>query len=185
MRAKKVISMILAGALACSLAACGGDGSAESGETSAAREEAQEETPASQEKVQEEPAESPGEEENGAANGDNAQTSGGNVLIAYFSVPEDINTDGIDADAGASVVVEDGKAVGNMQFMAESIRQAVGGELFRIETKEEYPLDHDPLVDQAADEQDADARPELSSHIENLEQYDTIFVGFPKLVPGF
>lgn len=72
-----------------------------------------------------------------------------------------------------------------MQFMAESIRQAVGGELFRIETKEEYPLDHDPLVDQAADEQDADARPELSSHIENLEQYDTIFVGFPKLVPGF
>ena len=34
-------------------------------------------------------------------------------------------------------------------------------------------------MDQAAEEQDADARPELSSHIENLEQYDTVFLGYP------
>ena len=63
--------------------------------------------------------------------------------------------------------------------MAEAIQQAVGGELFRIETEEAYPLDHDPLVDQAADEQAENARPALSTKIENLEQYDTIFVGFP------
>lgn len=82
-------------------------------------------------------------------------------------------------DAGASVVVQNGEAVGNMQFMAEAIQQAVGGDLFRIETEEEYPLDHDPLVDQAADEQSENARPALSTHIENLENYDTIFVGYP------
>lgn len=41
------------------------------------------------------------------------------------------------------------------------------------------PLDHDPLVDQASEEQDADARPELATHIENLDQYDTIILGFP------
>ena len=51
--------------------------------------------------------------------------------------------------------------------------------MFRIETTQQYPLDHDPLVDQAAEEQDADARPELSSHIENLEQYDTVLLGYP------
>lgn len=82
-------------------------------------------------------------------------------------------------DAGASVVVQNGEAVGNMQFMAEAIQQAVGGDLFRIETEEEYPLEHDPLVDQAADEQSENARPALSTHIENLENYDTIFVGYP------
>lgn len=30
-----------------------------------------------------------------------------------------------------------------------------------------------------AEEQDADARPELSTHIENPDQYDTIILGYP------
>ena len=117
--------------------------------------------------------------QNETADSGSDQNTGSNILIAYFSVPEDIDISGIDADAGASVVVQNGGAVGNMQFMAEAIQQAVGGDLFRIETEEEYPLDHDPLVDQAADEQSENARPALSTHIENLENYDTIFVGYP------
>lgn len=48
--------------------------------------------------------------------------------------------------------------------MASIIQSTVGGDLFRIETVEQYPLDHDLLVDQAAQEQDEDARPELSTH---------------------
>ena len=51
--------------------------------------------------------------------------------------------------------------------------------MFRIETVDPYPLDHDPLVDQAADEQDENARPLLASHIENLDQYETILLGYP------
>ena len=35
------------------------------------------------------------------------------------------------------------------------------------------------MVDQAADEQAENARPSLSTHIESLENYDTIFVGYP------
>lgn len=42
-----------------------------------------------------------------------------------------------------------------------------------------YPADGGALIDYAAEEQDADARPELTSHIENLGDYDTIFVGYP------
>ena len=97
-----------------------------------------------------------------------------NILIAYFTVPEDIDTNGIDADSGASVVVKDEEVLGNMEYMALTIQDAIGGDLFRIETKEAYPLDHEPLVDQAAEEQDENARPELAAHIENPEQYDTI-----------
>lgn len=102
-----------------------------------------------------------------------------NILIAYFTVPEDIDTNGIDADSGASVVVKDEEVLGNMKYMALTIQDAIGGDLFRIETKEAYPLDHEPLVDQAAEEQDENARPELAAHIENPEQYDTILLGYP------
>ena len=102
-----------------------------------------------------------------------------NILIAYFTVPEDIDTNGIDADSGASVVVKDEEVLGNMEYMALNIQDAIGGDLFRIETKEAYPLDHEPLVDQAAEEQDENARPELATHIENPEQYDTILLGDP------
>lgn len=68
---------------------------------------------------------------------------------------------------------------GNTQYLAELIQERTGGELFSIETAEAYPGLHDPLVDQAADEQSADARPELSTRIENLDNYDVIFLGFP------
>lgn len=102
-----------------------------------------------------------------------------NILIAYFTVPEDIDTNGIDADSGASVVVKDEEVLGNMEYMALTIQDAIGGDLFRIETKAAYPLDHEPLVDQAAEEQDENARPELAAHIENPDQYDTILLGYP------
>ena len=117
-----------------------------------------------------------------AADGGNAQegqSESSNVLIAYFSVPEDVDTEGIDANAGASIVVRDGQVMGNLEYMANVIQQTIGGDLFRIETVEEYPLDHEPLVDQAAEEQDEEARPELSTQIENPDQYDTILLGYP------
>ena len=107
------------------------------------------------------------------------QSESSNVLIVYFSVPEDVDTEGIDANAGASIVVRDGQVMGNLEYMADVIQQTIGGDLFRIETVEEYPLDHDPLVDQAAQEQDEEARPELSTQIENPDQYDTILLGYP------
>lgn len=106
-------------------------------------------------------------------------TDNENILIAYFSVPENVDTDGIDANSGASIVVKNKDVLGNMQYMAMTIQEAIGGELFRIETTEEYPLEHETLVNQAKEEQNEDARPELATHIENMEQYDIIFLGYP------
>ena len=108
----------------------------------------------------------------------NVDVSGSsNILIAYFSVPEDVET--TDAVAGASIVVRDDEKMGNTEYVAKMIQQTIGGDLFRIETVEEYPLDHDPLVDQAAEEQDENKRPELLNHVENFEQYETIILGYP------
>ena len=94
-------------------------------------------------------------------------------------MPEDVDTTGVDAIAGASIVVDDGEVMGNVEYMARVIQETVGGDLFQIETVQQYPLDHDPLVDQAAEEQDAEARPELATHIENPDQYDVILLGYP------
>lgn len=102
-----------------------------------------------------------------------------NILIAYFSVPENVDTDGIDANSGSSIVVKNKDVLGNMQYMAMTIQEAIDGELFRIETTEEYPLEHETLINQAKEEQNEDARPELATHIENVEQYDIIFLGYP------
>ena len=106
-------------------------------------------------------------------------TVGSHILIAYFSVPEDVDISGVDAVAGASIVVKDGEKLGNTEYVAGLIQKTVGGDLFRIETTEPYPLDHDPLVNQAAEEQDDDFRPELSAHVENFGQYEYVFVGYP------
>lgn len=111
-----------------------------------------------------------------SASSDSA-SSGGGILIAYFSVPE---SDGTDAVAGASrVVTEDGQVLGNNEYIAQLIRQETGGELFAIETVQEYPGSHDALLDFAYNEMTEDARPELASQIENLDAYDTIFLGYP------
>ncbi len=98
------------------------------------------------------------------------------ILVCYFSFPE---TDSTDASSGASRVVVDGEMKGAMHYMAEIIADTTGGDLFRIETVQDYPGTHEPLVDQAADEKADSARPELSTHIENLDAYDTIFIGYP------
>lgn len=100
----------------------------------------------------------------------------GSILIAYFSVPE---TDGVDAVAGASRVVADGEVLGNNQYVAQLIQQEVGGELYRIETVQEYPGSHDPLLDFAYEEKAEQARPKLAGQIEDLDSYDTIFLGYP------
>lgn len=79
----------------------------------------------------------------------------GNVLIVYFS------------------------QTGNTETVANIIYDNVGGDIVKLETTEAYPSDYDELVDYAQQEQQEDARPELSTVIENIEQYDTIFLGYP------
>ena len=81
---------------------------------------------------------------------------------------------------------EEGKALvayfsktGNTETIANMIAKQTGGELFKIETAAPYPDDYDETVDIAREEQDNDARPELSTHVEDMSQYDVIYLGYP------
>ena len=162
---KKLAAIILSSILVLSLAACSNN--QQGGEAAQA------------------PASQTGDAASTPAAGDNESeestvtegvASDGNTLIAYFSVPE---TDGVDAVAGASRVVVDGEVLGNNQYIARLIQQETGGDLFRIETVQEYPGSHDPLLEFAYNERAEGARPELATQIENLDRYDVIFLGYP------
>lgn len=101
------------------------------------------------------------------------------ILIAYFTWaentevahPEEVD---IDATTSASVLLP-----GNAAKLARWIHQRVGGDLFSIIVAEPYSSDYDECLDRAADEKAANARPALVNHLENMEDYDIIFLGFP------
>lgn len=90
----------------------------------------------------------------------------GRTLIAYFSRAGE--------NYGVGVVEK-----GNTQHIAEFIAEETGGELFKIETVTPYPVSYDETTAIARREQQENARPALSAHMEDMEQYDTIFVGYP------
>ena len=108
-----------------------------------------------------------------------------NPLIAYFSRVG--NTDfpaGVDAVSSASLIVKDGELYGNTQYIATLIQRATGGDLFLIETEEKYPADYDATNRQGAKESTENSRPKLASHIENMDEYDTVYLGFPNWYYG-
>lgn len=76
-------------------------------------------------------------------------------------------------------MVADGEVPGNNQYVAQLIQQETGGELFRIETVQEYPGTHDVLLEFAYNGRAEDVRPQLSTQIDNPDSYDVIFLGYP------
>ena len=150
---KKWTSLLLALAMALSLAACGSSGTQENTSEPPASVSGSitEETPAptGTETPAEEPSEEPAESEM-STTGDSSS-----VLIAYFSWS------------------------GNTEQVAQIIQQETGGDLFEIAPATPYTDDYNELLDIAQQEQSDNARPELAGQVENWEQYDTIFVGYP------
>lgn len=84
-----------------------------------------------------------------------AETAEGKVLILYFS------------------------HFGHTSQLAEYIHARVGGDIVEVKTVVPYSQDYGTMVDRAQKEQQSDARPEISTEIPNLEEYDTVFIGFP------
>lgn len=102
------------------------------------------------------------------------------LLVAYFSYAENAALpDDVDASASASIQPWNGALTGNTGVVADMIAQATGADLFSIRTVEQYPDTYDTTIDQGQQEQSDGARPELATHLENLDSYDTIFLGFP------
>lgn len=105
----------------------------------------------------------------------NKLTGNSKILVAYFSLPE---TTG-DAKEDSTVTVN-GETLGNTQYVANLIKEHTGADIFRIEPVKEYNTsDHAELIADAKKEQEDDSRPEIKNKINDFEDYDTIFIGYP------
>lgn len=119
-------------------------------------------------------------ETDGQADEEEQAESGNGVLVAYFTYGENAELpDGVDASSSASIQMWDGEVTGNTGLIAHMIGEAAGAELFSIRTVEPYPPTYDATIEQGQSENTANARPELATHIENFDSYQTVFVGFP------
>lgn len=157
---KKTFSLLLAAAMALSLAACGGAASstAETAPTEApAATEAPTEAPAESEAdgADSEAAEALAADRSEETNAATETTGDSNTLVAYFSWS------------------------GNTEAMANLIAEQTGGTLFEIAPATPYTDDYDALLDVAQQEQAEDARPALAASVENWDSYDVVFVGYP------
>lgn len=169
---KRFTALLLAFALTFSLAACGnssqGDvnsSSANSSESSAAEETSS---------VSQVPEESAGTSETSEESNSGSEEQS-NILVAYFSWADNaILAEDVDAVASPSVI-----APGNVQQLAGWVQEETGADLFSIRVTEPYPSDWDDCLARANQERGDNARPELVENVEDLSQYDTIFLGYP------
>jgi len=98
------------------------------------------------------------------------------ILIAYFSLWDNAPwEDGTDTNTSASVVVDENGAVGTNGYVARMIQDAVGGDIHMILAEEPYSADFDAVVD----ENHQETSRSISSKVENMEQYDVVFIGYP------
>lgn len=172
---KKRTAILLTVISAFSLTACSGGESQE-----ASGQEPSDNAQVSEEEVPSETDESASTEEE-AVSGRTAEDSADtDMLVAYFSYAENADLpEGVDVSSSASIQVWNDETTGNTGIVAAMIADTAGADMFSIRTVEKYPDTYDATIDQGQEEQNADARPELASHIENLDSYDVIFLGYP------
>lgn len=163
---KKLISLLTAGAMLLALTACG-NGQAASFAASAVSEAAQSfgaatdsvptppETAAVTEAAPSESVVSSAETASESAKEPTEGTTGSKTMIAVLS------------------------RTGNTMSVAAMIQSATGGDLFEITPADPYPEDYDTLTDLAKEEQRDQARPAVANTVENWDDYDTVFVGYP------
>lgn len=68
---------------------------------------------------------------------------------------------------------------GNTQNIAKEIQKQTNSDIFEIVPEVAYSDDYDTVVDLAKEEQKEKARPQIKNKIENIDEYETIYVGYP------
>ena len=168
---KKTIAILLSLVMILGLAACGNSGNrtdhisaeeisleskADSEETPAESKADSEETPAENKADSEEtPAENKADSEETAS----LDVQEHKILVAYFS------------------------ATGTTKGAAEHIANGLNADIYEIVPEEPYTdadLDYNDNNSRTTIEMnDPDARPAISGSVENMEQYDIVFIGYP------
>lgn len=83
------------------------------------------------------------------------------------------------ADGGKKILVVYFSHTGNTEKVAQLIQSKTGADIFKIETAAPYPSVYRETTELAKQEKADNARPALKNKVENMAQYDVVFVGYP------
>lgn len=165
---RKITALFLSLLLVTALSACGQTHSEE--ETSAA--------PSASPELLSEPSPDTSRDENATQEeqeGELTTAESSSILVAYFSWADNaVVEDDVDAVTSPSVI-----APGNVAQLASWVQEATDGDLFSIRVTEPYSSDWDECLERANEERSQNARPELMETVENIENYDVVFLGYP------
>lgn len=156
---KKLISFVAAIFMATALTACG---NADRQDTGSQTDRTTENKDTAAQTENEQQAESSTDAEAGSG----TEANGSNILVAYFSLA------GEQYNVG---VIEEG----NTSIIAKMIAEQTNADLFEIQAVTPYPESHDELLEVSQEEMAENARPEIAGTVDNMESYDTVFIGYP------
>lgn len=153
---KKILSLILALTMVSALAACGNSSAGER-----------------------EPSEIPSQTEGFAVPEESEITvpTENTTQPEESTQPEEASEP--EAVAGSTSLIVYFSWSGNTESVANEIQAQTGADVFEIIPEEAYTDDYDTLLDIAQEEQRNDARPVIAGNVENFDQYEVIYFGFP------
>ncbi len=161
---KRITAILLAVLMVLSLAACAGEtgtaGGAEPPQNSTAATQTPDETkvPSEMGNESQRPSETPDTAPDGAASEPRQEPTGSKILVAYFS------------------------ATNNTEGVAQKLADGLGADLYEIVPEQPYTdedLDYNSDCRANREQNDSTARPAISGTVDNMEQYDVVFLGYP------
>ena len=166
---KKYLALLLSLVMIGTLTACGSSGTAgQTGLAGSVSESTSGDTEASQASLSD--------------GGTAPAPSSGKTLVAYFAYSENMgDTSGMEVDAisSASLNRRTYNAEGNLQVMAQIIEEETGADVFHILVEQPYAADYSTMLPTAIEQMENKDWPALQGAIENLADYDVIYLGTP------
>ena len=83
------------------------------------------------------------------------------------------------AETGGKTLIAFFSWSGNTRGIAQEIQSQTGADLFEITPVDPYSEDYNTVLMEAQEDQHKQARPELSEHVQNMDDYDIILLGYP------
>ena len=85
----------------------------------------------------------------------------------------------VSAVAGGDALVVFFSWSGNTRLIARELASQLGVEAIELVCEEPYSSDYNTCLDEAQCDQNRQARPALATHIDNMDRYSTVYVGYP------
>lgn len=101
------------------------------------------------------------------------------LLTILAMITSSINVQSQPANPNKKILVIYFSHSGNTTEIARQIKDATKADIFAVESVKAYPTEYNAVVEQAKKEIAANHKPEIKGKVENIAQYDVIFVGSP------